>query len=177
MSSTLFYIKQANIEHFRPGLSQHSTWRMCPLKPLQSCQTLHPATVRARYSRRKLWGGTCADIRSQALHLGLLAPANSTHLRPLRIWWRTNSPLNSPTQLALAHAAAAMSSAPTNKVSKRVRGYKELPSVCVSMPTAHNAQNQQSGAAHSRLPTSNTNRARPKVLHRTVTANSSCWTA
>ena len=56
---------------------------------------------------------------------------------------------NSPTQLALAYAAAAMSSAPTNEVSKRVRGYKELPSVCVSMPTAHNAQNQQSGAARA----------------------------
>ena len=56
---------------------------------------------------------------------------------------------NSPTQLALARAAVAMSSAPTNEVSKRVRGYKELPSVCVSMPTAHNAQNQQSGAAQT----------------------------
>ena len=84
---------------------------------------------------------------------------------------------NSPAQLALAHAAAPMSSAPINTVSERVRGYKELPSGRGSMPAAHIAQNELSGATHSRLPTSNTNRARPKVLHRTVTANSSCWAA
>ena len=81
---------------------------------------------------------------------------------------------DSTAQLALVHAAAPMSSAPINTVSERVRGYKELPSGRGSMPAAHIAQNQLSGAAHSRLPTSNTNRARPKVLHRTVTANSSC---
>ena len=84
---------------------------------------------------------------------------------------------NSPTQLALAHAAVPMLSAPTNAVSKRVRGYKELPSVCGSMQTAHIAQNQQSGAAHSRLPTSNTNRAQRKVQHRAASANGSCRTA
>ena len=84
MSSTLFYVKQANIEHFRPGLRAHSTWRMCPLKPLQSCRNLHTTTLRARYSQCGIWAGTCADIRSRALHLGLLTPANSTHLRPLR---------------------------------------------------------------------------------------------
>jgi len=80
-------------------------------------------------------------------------------------------------QPALAHAAGAMSSAPISTVSERVRGYKELPSSRGSMPAAHIAQNEVSGATHSRLPTSNTNRARPKVLHRTVTANSSCRTA
>ena len=84
---------------------------------------------------------------------------------------------NLPAQPALVHAACAMSSAPTNEVSQRVRGYEELPSICGSMPTAHIAQNQMSSAAHSRLPTSNTNRAQPKVQHRVATANSSCRTS
>ena len=84
---------------------------------------------------------------------------------------------NSPAQLALAHAAAPMSSAPINTVSERVRGYKELPSGRGSMSAAHIAQKQLSGAAHSRLPTSNTNRAQRKVQHRAASANSSCRTA
>ena len=53
------------------------------------CQNLHTATLRVRYSQCGQWGGTCADIRSQALRSELLAPANSMHLRPLRIWWCT----------------------------------------------------------------------------------------
>ena len=84
MSSTLFYVKQANTEHFRPGLRAHSMWRMCPLKPLQSCRNLHTTTLRARYSQCGIWAGTCADIRSHALRLGLLAPANSARLISLR---------------------------------------------------------------------------------------------
>ena len=84
---------------------------------------------------------------------------------------------NSPAQPALVHAAAPMSSAPISTVSERVRGYKELPSGRGSMSAAHIAQNQLSGAAHSRLPTSNTNRAQPKVQHRAASANSSCRTA
>ena len=53
------------------------------------CQNLHTATLRVRYSQCGQWGGTRADIRSQALRSELLAPANSAHLRSLRIWWCT----------------------------------------------------------------------------------------
>ena len=112
--------------------------------------------------RRCIWGSCHLQTVHTSDHYDLVAHSGAH---------------NSPTQLALAHAAAAMSSAPTNEVSKRVRGYKELPSVCGSMPTAHIAQNQMSSAAHSRLPTSNTNRAQPKVQHRVATANSSCRTS
>ena len=51
----------------------------------------------------------------------LLTPANSAHLRPLRIWWCTTVEATHQ-QPAIAHAAAAMSSTPTNVVSKRARG-------------------------------------------------------
>jgi hypothetical protein len=78
---------------------------------------------------------------------------------------------------ALAHAAATMSSTHINTISKRVRGYKELPSSRGSMPRADVVENQLSSAIHSRLPTSNTSRARPKVLYSTVNENSSCPTA
>jgi hypothetical protein len=84
---------------------------------------------------------------------------------------------NSPAHPALAHAAATMSSTPINMISKRVRGYKELPSSRGSMPRADVVENQLSSAIHSRLPTSNTIRARPKVLYSTVNENSSCPTA
>ena len=66
-----------------------------------------------------------------------------------------------------------MSSAPISTVSERVRGYKELPSGRGSMPAAQMSEKQLSSAVHSRLPTSNTNWAQPKVLHRAATANSS----
>ena len=141
------------------------------------CPNLHTATLRGRYSQCVLWGGTCAEIRSEALRIRLLAPANSSHLRSLRSVAVYGGADNSPAHPALAHAAAPMSSTPINKVSKRVRGYKELPSSRGSMPRADVVENQLSSAIHSRLPTSNTSRARPKVLYSTVNENSSCPTA
>ena len=38
-------------------------------RAVDECRNLNTTKVRARYSRCVLWGGTCADIRSQALHL------------------------------------------------------------------------------------------------------------
>ena len=107
------------------------------------------------------------------------APGTCKQLTPqiTVVWVVHGGADNSPAQPALAHAAATMSSTPINTISKRVRGYKELPSSRGSMPRADVVENQLSSAIHSRLPTSNTSRARPKVLHSTVNENSSCPTA
>ena len=107
------------------------------------------------------------------------APGTCKQLTPqiTVVWVVHGGADNSPAQPALAHAAVPMSSTPISKVSKRVRGYKELPSSRGSMPRADVVENQLSSAIHSRLPTSNTSRARPKVLHSTVNENSSCPTA
>ena len=107
------------------------------------------------------------------------APGTCKQLTPqiTVVWVVHGGADNSPAQPALAHAAGTMSSTPINTISKRVRGYKELPSSRGSMPRADVVENQLSSAIHSRLPTSNTSRARPKVLYSTVNENSSCPTA
>ena len=81
---------------------------------------------------------------------------------------------NSPAESVLAPAAIPMLSAPINVIGKRTRGYKELPGSLSSMTCTDIAENQLSRAVHSRLPTSNTKQAQPKVLHRTASANRSC---
>ena len=53
------------------------------VRAADECPNLHTANLRARYSQCGIWGGTWADIWSQALRLRLLAPANSAHLRSL----------------------------------------------------------------------------------------------
>ena len=57
------------------------------------------------------------------------APGTCKQLTPqiTVVWVVHGGADNSPAQPALAHAAAPMSSTPINTVSKRVRGYKELP--------------------------------------------------
>ena len=57
------------------------------------------------------------------------APGTCKQLTPqiTVVWVVHGGADNSPAQPALAHAAVPMSSTPINKVSKRVRGYKELP--------------------------------------------------
>ena len=67
-----------------------ATWDdLLPARAADEYQNLYTTEVRARYSQRGLWGGTWADIRSQALHIRLriLAPrhrvpaCSSAHLR------------------------------------------------------------------------------------------------
>ena len=89
--------------------SQNITWHLLAVRAEQ-CWNLITNTLRARYTINLLdiWAGTCIVICSQVLHILLLAPANSSHLRSL---WSVavhggadNWTHHVPAQPALAHS-------------------------------------------------------------------------